>query len=58
MYKRIEYSYTEGSEEAMTLAEIFRQEGRQEEKKETLYKTAIRLLTKKFGKLPDITTRY
>ena len=57
--ERIEYSYTEGSEEAMTLAEIFRQEGRQEgrqeEKKETLYKTAIRLLTKKFGKLPEET---
>ena len=32
------------------------QKGRQEEKKETLsktYKTAIRLLTKRFGKLPD-----
>ncbi|TYQ14552.1 UNVERIFIED_CONTAM: putative transposase/invertase (TIGR01784 family) [Acetivibrio alkalicellulosi] len=51
--KNIEKTYPEGSEVVMTLAEQLRQEGRQEEKKETLSKTAIRLLIKKFGKLPE-----
>jgi len=62
--KKVETNYPEGSEVVMTLAEVLRQEGRQEgiqegrqeEKNETLYKTykiAIRLLTKRFGKLPD-----
>jgi len=63
--KKFEKTYPEGSEVVMTLAEVLRQEGKEEgkkkkkkkkkkkEKKETLYKTAIRLLTKRFGKLPE-----
>lgn len=55
--KKVEASYPEGSEVVMTLAEQFREEGELtgELRGETkaLSKTAIRLLTKKFGKLPE-----
>lgn len=63
--KKIETTFPEGSETMMTLAEQFREEGREEgiekgreegiEKGEcyALSKTAIRLLTKKFGILPE-----
>ena len=63
--KKVEANYPEGSEVVMTLAEQFREEGelrgelRGELKGElrgeikALSKTAIRLLTKKFGKLPE-----
>jgi predicted transposase/invertase (TIGR01784 family) len=62
---RIENTYPEGSEAIMTLAEKFREEGKEEgiiqgiekgiEKGEAkaLGKTAIKLLTKKFGTLPE-----
>ncbi len=59
--KKVEANYPEGSEVVMTLAEQFREEGelKGELKGElrgeikALSKTAIRLLTKKFGKLPE-----
>ncbi|MEZ0537302.1 Rpn family recombination-promoting nuclease/putative transposase [Caldicellulosiruptoraceae bacterium PP1] len=63
--KEIEKTFIEGSENIMTLADIFREEGMQEgikkgiekgiEKGETmaLVKTAIKLLTKKFGIIPN-----
>src|SRR5699024_3458559 len=59
--KKIESTYPEGSERVMTLAEIFRKEGIEEgiekgiEKGETkaLEKAVIKLLTKKFGALPE-----
>lgn len=50
---KIENTYPEGSEVVMTLAEKLREEGREQGRKETLVKTAIKLLTKKFGTLPD-----
>lgn len=54
--KKIENTYPEGSEQVMTLAEIFRKEGMEEgiEKGETkaLEKAVIKLLTKRFGNLP------
>ena len=58
---KIETTYPEGSDLVMTLAEKFREEGKQEGKQEgiaigevkTLIKTTIRLLTKKFGVLPE-----
>ena len=57
--KKIETTYSEGSEVVMTLADIFREEGLEKgmEKgigigeKRTLLKTNIKLLTKKFGPL-------
>lgn len=59
--EKVENTYPEGSEVVMTLAEILKQEGREEgelrgiEKGENraLAKTAIRLLTKRFGTLPE-----
>lgn len=55
--KEIEKIFIEGSEKIMTLADIFRQEGMEKgiEKGETtaLFKTAIKLLTKKFGIIPN-----
>lgn len=58
---KIETTYPEGSDLVMTLAEKFREEGKEEGKQEgiaigevkTLIKTTIRLLTKKFGVLPE-----
>ncbi|GGP17073.1 Rpn family recombination-promoting nuclease/putative transposase [Oceanobacillus neutriphilus] len=44
--KHIENSYQEGSELAMTLAEIFRNEGKEEGKIEGIANTTIRLITK------------
>lgn len=53
---RIENSYPEGSEVVMTWAEQLREEGKlkgiEEGEVRALSKTAIRLLTKKFGQLP------
>ncbi|MDD2509854.1 MAG: DUF4351 domain-containing protein [Syntrophomonas sp.] len=67
--KKIETTYPEGSEAVMTLAEIFREEGRAEGREagrdagmeagmeageaKALARTAIKLLTKKFGLLPE-----
>lgn len=59
--KEIEKTFIEGSENIMTLADIFREEGlekglekgREEGKKEVLTKSVIKLLTKKFGILPN-----
>ncbi|HFL3828471.1 TPA: Rpn family recombination-promoting nuclease/putative transposase [Clostridioides difficile] len=58
---KISKTYPEGSELVMTLAEIFRQEGKEEGIKQGIEKGehrkslnyAIKLLTKKFGKLPE-----
>ncbi|MCG4580464.1 DUF4351 domain-containing protein [Clostridium cochlearium] len=66
---KISKTYSEGSELVMTLAEIFRQEGKEEGIKQGIEKGiekgiqqgerrkslnyAIKLLTKKFGKLPE-----
>jgi len=67
--EKIEATFPEGSETMMTLAEQFREEGREEgiEKgreqgreeglSNALSKTAIRLLTKKFGILPEESSR-
>ena len=56
MVKKLESSYPEGSEKIMTLAELFREEGRKKgiEAGETraLAKTLIKLLTRKFGPVP------
>ncbi|MGI6487095.1 MAG: DUF4351 domain-containing protein [Syntrophothermaceae bacterium] len=55
--KKIETTYPEGSEVVMTLAEIFREEGiikgMEEGEAKALARTAIKLLTKKFGLLPE-----
>jgi predicted transposase/invertase (TIGR01784 family) len=55
--RKVETSYPEGSEVVMTLAEQYREEGelRGELRGETkaLTKAVIRLLTKKFGKVPE-----
>jgi predicted transposase YdaD len=55
--EKVESTYPEGSEVVMTLAEQFREEGKiqgiQEGENKALAKTAIRLLTKKFGALPE-----
>jgi predicted transposase YdaD len=63
--KDIEKIFVEGSEYAMTLAEMFRREGRQEGRQEgwqegreegetmALVKATIKLLTKKFGIIPN-----
>ncbi|CDI40912.1 conserved protein of unknown function [Tepidanaerobacter acetatoxydans Re1] len=48
MVKKIDNIYPKGSEVVMTLADKLREEGR-----EALIKTAIKLLTKKFGSLPE-----
>ena len=65
LVKKIETTYPEGSEKVMTLAELFRQEGREVgreegimkglEKGETkaLARTAIKLLARKFGSVPE-----
>ncbi len=57
MIKKVENCYPEGSEVVMTLAEKFREEGREEGvlrgRKEERIKTATRLLTRKFGTLPE-----
>lgn len=50
---KIEKTYPEGSEVVMTLAEKFREEGELRGQTKALSKTATRLLTKKFGKLPE-----
>ncbi|AHM55613.1 hypothetical protein EAL2_c03100 [Peptoclostridium acidaminophilum DSM 3953] len=58
---KIEMIYPQGSEVVMSLAEMFRQEGlllgiqqgRKEERRETLTKTALKLLIKKFGTIPE-----
>ena len=50
---RIETNYPEGSGTIMTWAEMFMERGVQKGKVETLVKTAIKLLTKKFGILPN-----
>lgn len=58
MIKKVETSYPEGSEVVMTLAEKFREEGELRAEARVLSKTATRLLTRKFGKLPeDIKSR-
>lgn len=53
--KQIELTYPEGSEVTMTLAEVFRKEGLEKGRKEgetqALSKMAMKVLTKKFGKL-------
>ncbi len=55
--KKVEAKYPGGSEVVMTLAEQYREEGelRGELRGETkaLSKAVIRLLTKKFGKVPE-----
>ena len=55
--KKVETRYPEGSEVVMTLAEQYREEGelRGELRGETkaLSKATVRLLTKKFGKVPE-----
>jgi len=55
----VEKTYPEGNEVVMTLAERFREEGKiqgiQEGETKALVKTAIRLLTKKFGLLTEDT---
>lgn len=57
--RKVEKTYPEGSEVVMTLAEKFREEGKlqgiQEGKTKALAKTAIRLLTKRFGILREDT---
>ena len=65
LVKKIETIYPEGSERIMTLAEMFREEGMERgiikgmeqgiEKGETkaLVRTAIKLLTRKFGSVPE-----
>lgn len=54
--RKIETVYPEGSEIVMSLAEKFREEGMREGmalgEMKSLIKTTIRLLTKKFGRLP------
>ena len=50
---KIEKTYLEGSELIMTLAEKLREEGREEGEAKALARTAIKLLTKKFGILPE-----
>jgi len=54
---KIENTYPEGSEVVMTLAEQFRAEGIEKGiekgREEALVKDVIKLLTKKFGILPD-----
>lgn len=52
LVKKIEIIYPEGSEKIMTLAEQFREEG-MEIGRETLIRTSVKLLTKKFGLLPE-----
>ncbi len=56
---KIESTYPEGSDLVMTLAEKFREEGKEKGieigEVKSLIKTTIRLLTKKFGVLPDKT---
>jgi hypothetical protein len=55
--KKIDTTHPEGSETVMTLAEIFKEEGREAGMKageaKALARTAIKLLTKKFGLLPE-----
>ena len=59
--QKIENVYPEGSEQVMTLAEIFRKEGMEkgmekgigQGETKALQKTVIKLLTKKFGVLPE-----
>ena len=59
--QQIETTFPEGSEVAMTLADILREEdmqeglekGRQEGASQALAKTALQLLTEKFGALPE-----
>ncbi|MGG3853275.1 DUF4351 domain-containing protein, partial [Caldifermentibacillus hisashii] len=59
--RQIETTFPEGSEVAMTLADILREEGmqeglekgRQEGASQALAKTALQLLTEKFGALPE-----
>ncbi|EGQ26756.1 transposase [Sporosarcina newyorkensis 2681] len=61
LMKRIETTYPEGRDVVMTLAEGFREEGMMEGlargeakgEKQALVKTAIQLLTKRFGKVPE-----
>ena len=50
---KIENTYPEGSEVVMTLAEQLRAEGIEKGRAEALVKAVIKLLTKKFGMLPD-----
>ena len=59
--EKVETTYPEGSEMVMTLAQLFREEGKEEgllkgiEKGETeaLQRTVLKLLTKKFGFIPE-----
>lgn len=63
--EKIETTYPEGSEMVMTLAQLFREEGKEEGllkgmekglekgKTEALLRTALKLLTKKFGFIPE-----
>ena len=51
--EKVKISYPEGSDVVMTLAEKYREEGKKEERINTLTRTATRLLVKKFGKLPE-----
>jgi predicted transposase YdaD len=59
MVEKIENVYPKGGGLVMTLAEIYREEGKEEGIVEgetrTLAKTAIRLLSKKFGSLTEDT---
>ncbi len=50
---KIENNYPEGSEVLMTLAERFVEKGIEKGETNALVKTAIKLLTKKFGNLPE-----
>ncbi len=50
---KIENNYPEGSEVLMTLAERFVEKGMEKGETNALVKTAIKLLTKKFGNIPE-----
>ena len=53
LVKKIETTYPEGSEKVMTLAELFRQEGMEQGETKALARTAIKLLARKFGSVPE-----
>jgi hypothetical protein len=52
LQKYVEQIFPEGSEVAMTLAEVLREEGVAKGEIKTLIKMAIKLLTQKFGVMP------
>ncbi len=57
LVKKIETTYPEGSEKVMTLAELFREEGkeagREEGETKALARTVIKFLVRKFGPVPE-----